>query len=318
MRRFVLTICVLSLAAAWVRADDIEVKGQVLGPDEKPVAGAAVVLRHNRHGRLGIATADAQGRFVFRCSKENFAPADTHRPYFAASAGAKFPLAVLVITEHKPAGYVLHVPKDDPAIEGRLVDLEGQPVRDVEVRALDLVATGADDLIGLIDALRDRRKPLPAADSLELAEFPILLTARTDNDGRFRLTGVGSERIVTLRLDGESVVSELIHVMTRRTGRVQAVNKDADAIRLEQNSHLYSREFTHALAPSAPVEGVVRDAVTKKPLAGIRLKANDFSRVKLTASTDRDGKMGKWCQFIFPAGCVWGKTAWRSLPRLMA
>ncbi len=41
------------------------------------------------------------------------------------------------------------------------------------------------------------------------------LKVTTDADGRFRLTGIGRNRLATLQLDGPTIVSQYLNILTR-------------------------------------------------------------------------------------------------------
>src|SRR5262249_47074942 len=101
------------------------------------------------------------------------------------------------------------------------------------------------------------------------------LQVTTDADGRFKLTGIGRNRLVKAQLDGPTIASQQFHMMTR-PGPTLEVPERQD--RSEYGDHgkvatYYGANFRHVAAPTKPVVGVVRDRDTRKPLAGVTVQS---------------------------------------------
>src|SRR5205085_1604190 len=107
-------------------------------PDGKPVVAAKVILVPATDIRQPVMS-DAQGRFRFRCPKSAFPVRGDRRHVLAAFAAGRA-AAIHLFAEYQTDGYTLRLPQDDPAIEGRVIDLEGRSVAGVEVRALSVRA----------------------------------------------------------------------------------------------------------------------------------------------------------------------------------
>src|SRR5262249_55648442 len=161
------------------------------------------------------------------------------------------------------------------------VDLEGKPAAKVTVRAvavhahhLALVDGWATNLDATVKLLAERQEPKDLAlvwfNSVPLEELGIQISAVTDVDGRFRLTSLGAERVVELRLDRDDIVTQRVLVMTRPGERVQVSYSDTFFSTLRRGMMIYPAKFEHPVAPSSPVEGVVRDE-TGRPVAGLAL-----------------------------------------------
>src|SRR5262249_38688030 len=148
------------------------------------------------------------------------------------------------------------------------LDLQGRPVVGARValgRVVDEGARGIDPYLKLI-----REDPFRASNH-NFARY--LWAARklpgrpasvmTDADGRFRLTGIGRERIVDLRVEGPTIQSASITAMTRNA---PAVSSPRDAF---GGKTIYGATFDHLIPPGRALTGVVRDKRTGKPLAGV-------------------------------------------------
>src|SRR5262249_41076905 len=120
-------------------------------------------------------------------------------------------------------------------------------------------------------------------------------TVRSDAAGKFRLAGFGRERLVTLRIEGTTIETRDFHVATRRGMSILVVQRQADQPYFGRVT-IQPATFDHAAAPTRPVEGVVRDAATGKPLAGVPVEAAVASaaphedRETLRTTTDRAGR----------------------------
>src|SRR5262249_55723652 len=104
-------------------------------------------------------------------------------------------------------------------------------------------------------------------------------TVTTDAAGRFRLGGVGRNRLVRAQLDGPTVASQQLCILTR-PGKPLEVPEDegnreyGDPRRV---TTYYGADFRHAAAPCQPIVGVVRDTDTKNPLSGVTIRSYDLA-----------------------------------------
>ena len=101
--------------------------------------------------------------------------------------------------------------------------------------------------------------------------------ATTDRDGRFRLTGVGRNRQADLTMSGPGVTPTRLRVVARQM-EPQVVNIGNDYIPNQPVTY-YGSHFQYAAEPAQPVEGIVRDAKTGEPLAGVEIRATQFAGV---------------------------------------
>jgi protocatechuate 3,4-dioxygenase beta subunit len=165
-------------------------------------------------------------------------------------------------------------PGHELLITGRIIDLEGHPIAGVTVKpgAVHVPKTG--DLAPWLDTARGGGSAYAAYQHTQWhADSPATATrvTTTDKDGRFRIEGIGAERIVNLTLQGDAIAYNEITVVTRNITTFPTrgfVNPYAGG-----TQNVYGASFTYTAAPGRPVVGVVTDGKTGQPLAG----ANVFS-----------------------------------------
>ena len=161
---------------------------------------------------------------------------------------------------------------DDVPLEGRVVS-NGQPVAGVLVRVGEIYASTTADLSPWID--RVRRIGIKGAwegenwrQLVDLGSFSDL-TTRTDAEGRFRLDGLGRERVAELLISRVGFATTQVSALTRAgeplVGRPQG-EANPTPITFEPN------RFEATLPPGRAVAGVIRDAKTGPPIAGIPLE----------------------------------------------
>ena len=106
---------------------------------------------------------------------------------------------------------------DDEPITGQIVDLEGKPVPGATLQVLEIHAAAGEDLGPWLEAAKAKKG---LSDQLEQQYLPRVTIApapkvTTDAEGRFRLTGIGRNRLVVAQLDGPTIVSQHLHILTR-------------------------------------------------------------------------------------------------------
>jgi protocatechuate 3,4-dioxygenase beta subunit len=263
----------------------IEVDGRVLDSDGKPAAGAKVyLLGSKRTSAEAIATADKEGKFRFTANPED----------------AGFDGRVVAVGEgHAPdwidlarcgeGEVTLRLRKDDVPFTGRVVTLENQPVvgATVEAERVGKQAQG-DDLKPWLDENVRLRKASIWLNERELVTvappaFGKRLTAATDKDGRFRLTGAGRDRVLSVRVTGPGIEHKFFWIVTRPDAPKEGYFKTHDF-----NYGLYGPEVTVLVAPSKPLVGTIRDRKTGKPIAGITVQ--EVRHYVPKAVTDEQGR----------------------------
>ena len=305
--------------------DSLEVHGVVRGSDGKPIAGAKVYGGSTKDGMIRQAVTDKDGRYRFTLRRDDV----DRKGYYAdpwewsviAAVADGCGLAWKELRERDEDNRMdLRLVADDAPIEGRILDLEGRPVVGATVRILRLHATDKEDLSNFLkewtedpefavtghsylpDLLRgylQRNLENPIRQRLwgvyQTGLFP---PTTTDKSGKFRLTGLGRERLVELVVSRPGIEETELQVVTRKDVDVKALNKNpVDAtVRHKSVAGLYGATFEYAAGPTKPIIGVVRDKTSGKPVAGIRIlghspsaKVGRFWPLDIETVTDAKG-----------------------------
>jgi hypothetical protein len=117
--------------------------------------------------------------------------------------------------------------------------------------------------------------------------------ATTDAAGRFRLTGIGRNRLARVQLDGPTIVSQYLRILTRPGATIEATwGGDGQSGIPHAQWAYYGANFRHAAAPTKPIVGVVRDKDTKEPLAGVTIRSLNGlgSGTNVETTTDAQGR----------------------------
>jgi RNA polymerase sigma factor (sigma-70 family) len=259
----------------------ITYKGRVLGPDGKPVAGAKLHMTlswgypHQPAPSPEYARTGSDGRFTFQVSNVEFGEQSATVAAAATGCGVGW---VNVPADGKCDDLTIQMVKDDGPINGQIVDLEGKPVAGATLRLMQINSARGDNLGHWLEAAKDKK-----AQSLELEHryfdrytIAVPLQAATDLAGRFRLDGIGRNRLVHAQLDGPTIASQHLCIVTRPGEAFQVLHfKGQPELRLpDQITTYYGADFRLAVAPTKPVVGVVRDKDTLKPLAGVTIQSN--------------------------------------------
>ncbi len=288
-----------SEAPAPAPAEFIEVRGRVVGPWGNPVAGAAV----HTTSLDSRATSGPDGRFVMRVprpGRSRLMGVDATFPWLIAAAPG-FGLGWVHDALKKAAeGEVtIRLVDEGVPIEGRIVNLEGRPVAGARIkldgfwyaRSRRDVHTETGDLSDWIAGARDTNaRFLYSGLGYVAARF---VTVTTDADGRFRLPGIGRERIALFLVEGPTIATCLLNAMTRNGPEIRCIDPRSTPAR---TTVFHGARFASSVEPTKPVEGVVRDADTRLPIAGLRIRGGlyaEHSRASapgVEATTDAQGR----------------------------
>lgn len=298
-------------AVAAAKAERLILKGRVQGPDGRPIAGAKLFFPTFRNERaIGNgadgeptlqATTGPDGRFEF--GTEPIAPDRWFlRQLVAVVPGYAADWANP--TQPGPDGELtFRLVPDDVAIRGRIVDLEGRPVAGATVRTVRVETTPEEDLTPVIrtwpsdpyTAVGRASKQLYAPGAGGLSR-----QVRTDRDGRFEVRGAGRDRMVALRVEGETIEHRMIRVVTTpKFDPKTASPADWSGVMPGRGRRprppIYGPEFTHSARPSQAIVGTVRDKDTGKPTAGVHVLAQidldaGWFEDAVTTQTDAEGR----------------------------
>jgi RNA polymerase sigma factor (sigma-70 family) len=262
------------LAASPDRADEpVLLSGLVLDPDGKPASGAKVYLAWNTFKskadlpfsnevflggspvylwtddppqRVDLplrATTGPAGRFSFKARRAELG----YGAVLVARAPGCGPDWADADQLAQRNNITLRLVRDDVAVKGRLLDLEGHPIPGSTVTVLR-VEKKALGIAG------EAPRPYMGAELLDAAP-----SVKTGADGRFRMTGFGRDRLVRLRIQGPAIENTYVTVQTRQEGEAGAA----------KNDRIYPATFDYVAGPNWPIHGTVREKGTGKPLAGI-------------------------------------------------
>ncbi len=273
------------------------VRGRVVDPVGKPIAGATVTASRSRRAGIGPygwnadrqeidrAISDSAGRFTLTfedsesapglASKTRRTPEHGARPGIVAWAsgfGPAWPKTLAKeVTEDKPIQLV----PDDVPITGRLVDLEGRPISGASIRVESLWVPESPEAI---DRWRETVARDPATGDQPRSHYfpiqkrlqgnePAIASSRskTDAEGKFRLSGLGRDRLAILEITGATIATRRAQVVTRRMDRIEGRHLDEPDV---EDPTYFGASPTLVVEPGRPIEGVVLDADTKAPITG--------------------------------------------------
>ncbi len=247
---------------AIVQADDAQrIAGRVLGRNGETVAGARVYVipwMHSgpaRNQPIAKTVSGPNGHFEITFSQSD---------YRAPTQRSVLKTAITAVHDDYGPGWIhygaiadknsadLHLVAADQSPIGRVVDIEGLPIKDVQITVQSASRFGQmvpEGYIGLMES------------GLWFDGEPALARFRfeTDEKGMFRLTGIGPDRHLTLFVSGRDITSQVVQ--------------------FKPDKHLTSGEKTNGETNrkiltivgerGQAVEGIVKDAQTGAPLAGV-------------------------------------------------
>jgi protocatechuate 3,4-dioxygenase beta subunit len=260
--------------------DSVTYTGRVLGPDGRPVPGAKLHLGprwgylKRPHPAPAYGTTGPDGRFRFTVPRAKFRDEATVVTAEAANHG---PGWVEVPAGARRDDLTLRLVDDDVPITGQVINPEGKPVPGATVRVLQINAAPGEDLGPWLDAARAKKALSLDLEKKYLNRYTIALspTVTSDAGGRFRLTGIGRNRLVRVQIDGPTIASQQLCILTR-PGKAIAVM--ASRGRPEEGipgtfTNYHGASFVYVAAPTKPVVGVIRDKDSRRPLAGVTVQS---------------------------------------------
>ncbi|WP_165250575.1 M56 family metallopeptidase [Paludisphaera soli] len=286
------------------------IRGRVLDADGRPVAGAAVVgwrylpakaraveLREDASTQsieVHRATTDADGKYEI----PGFAPIAEEGPRDPRQRDAQ----VSVLAAARGFGAALardgeaRLPGGDQPIDGRVVDPQGKPVEGARVRIASVEALAAGATADAVEPWKlTGRSQLPG-EPLAAAIGAEGLT--TDADGRFRVEGLGRDALAYVEVTRPDVATTTFLVLARameprRPQEPRQVGGTRVVDRLSGRL-IHGSTCTLTVEPGWIVEGVVREAGTREPIAGVVVGVESERSPQIpprfSAATDEQGR----------------------------
>jgi protocatechuate 3,4-dioxygenase beta subunit len=218
--------------------------------------------------------------------------------------------------EMKPEyAHDFRLPADFP-IAGQVLDAVGKPVVGASVAVDRIFELGDGTWWKMHPAIKANDTNLMTQEQtdpnnwftpLYPTAWSVIQPATTDAEGRFRLTGLGFDRAVKLEVTGPGIRRTSFSVLTRDDADkfTKAVRDRYPRTRREPNGYFYPERPgasqgdpgvmlfgpapTIEVDPARTVAGVVRDAGTGEPIAGVRVQTADMFGAG-RGTTDKEGR----------------------------
>jgi RNA polymerase sigma factor (sigma-70 family) len=255
--------------------EPVEVRGIVLTPNGKPVAGAKVWA--NVRAPVPETTSGPDGRFLLRIPARNPAVRYGEDFYFVSASAPGFGLEwTRTPLEPRPSDEAtIRLVAEGPPIEGRIIDLEGRPVAGAIVKVKYVWVAYTSSFAAWAAKAKAQEVQSPSEDLLALG-FSTPKEVVTGADGRFHLTGIGGDRVATLLVSGPTIASTEINVLTYDGPEIQTtppVQRNVVRFAPPKTTVFHAPKFEAVAIPTRPIEGVVRDKDTGRPIEGLTLQA---------------------------------------------
>jgi hypothetical protein len=230
--------------------------GRIVGPDGKQPAGATAQAVYPGPVITGSYTTDgnfsvAVGRLVPRDGAMN-GPLGVipFKPVGVTVVANGFGLGWMDGAEITGGKVSVVRLVEDCVVSGRVLCPDGRPLAGATVRVEEVRAYPVGGAKGVLKGLTAKGKDRPASVSWA-GPFPADVgTAESDHDGRFRLTRLGRDRVIRLRIEGTGAVPATISVVT--------VKHKADDLPLpardEAGRPTFGPEFEFRLSPPSDVK----------------------------------------------------------------
>ena len=254
--------------------ETVEIKARVVAPDGRPVAGASVGALFFRGDTVLMTTSAADGRSSLRLPKPDDEAAlggyQAMYPWLVAAApGFGVGWSERALRPDRPSEQVVTLVPEGPPIEGRIVDLEGRPVVGANVQITVIYYHEHGDMAGWVAKARNGAAgniwqglaslsldAISSKPKREHRDQSFKIAATTGTDGRFKLTGIGRDRIADLIVSGAGIATTEVYAFSRPELEIRSVDR---GMMRRPPFTVHAPQFQLAVAPGRRVEGVIRD-----------------------------------------------------------
>ena len=182
------------------------------------------------------------------------------------------------------ASQTLKLPREVGPVLGRLVDLDGRPLADVEICVQYVQRINMD----LLKKAFETSSPELAEQAIRAFSSPgnlsnddwqvLIPRPKTNQNGEFTLSGLGRNQLATVTLYHERVDAESLRIVGAEM-EPQQVARSSRRGGGHKEIYLGTR-FTHAAGPAIPVSGVVTEFQSGKPVANTRVSVERLFQVR--------------------------------------
>ena len=278
--------------------DQIHLRGRVVDSKGRPVPNAKLVfplddpdhpMPESSSGPDGLFSVRVPIKPLWRAVAE----AAGELPWVNASAPGFGPTAASAdLQTAETEELTVRLAQGGLPVEGRVVDLEGRPVVGARVHVKTLYMAEQRDLDTWIREFEAGRH---FNIGNGLAGFPVNgPDATTDRDGRFRLAEVGAGRIAEAYLSGPTIATSTLYIATR-----DGEGKHLSGVKsFKRNQLIYDRRMEFAAMPTNPIEGIIRDKDSGRPIPNVTLRGSILDEpmfrhleiAEVIAKTDGEGR----------------------------
>jgi hypothetical protein len=304
----ILFVVMVSTAIA---EEPLKLRGRVVLPDGTPAVGAELrwphkespspwAVRQFEYQKVGVS--DAEGRFELAVSENDMPAAGLLSCLVACQKG----LGIAWYEVQKgeiPPEITLQLVEDHP-IRGRIIDTEGRPISGALLSVTTLLASRDGSLDIYLSAWQDdwhlAWTKLHRAGG-QLVRLDGDLSAVTDADGRFELSGVGRERVATVEIQSEGHAADALRVVNR-PGFDAAPYNDIILARATPyareeglDTRLSSPELNYVAEPEVVVRGQIFTGIERTPLKGAIVRSSgrgDFRGLSVTSDAQGHYELG--------------------------
>lgn len=232
----------------------------------------------------------AEGRFRISIPQSERKPPESRPLAVRVAATAEgFGFAWTDVTVGNASDDVTLQLVEDTPIRGRIVTLDGTPAANVRLDVVSVVAP---------ESLPESAEFIKNA-NLSSGVYtnwpgwpggsPLTKPITTDRDGRFMLSGLGSERHVRMEMLGDGLAATRLSIVTR--GKPSDSANGAIAVRTGLRESKYFADFTHVAVPERVIRGTVVDHTSGEPIANVKIvEPTSWASRKQPTITDASGK----------------------------